>query len=232
MHELDPETACYRSLRTYEDHFSQMMLEVRKLGSAWLLASFGALAVLVKGGLATSSLLTTCQAIAFVCLLAGVGVLVLWILDLTVYRGLLESAFLVGLRIEQRHPDIPPIRSMMMLIARASGMGRYQVWFYRGPLIAFAVISLAASLCELPSSKSLGNAFLIPILPTLSIGLVLVECLGFAQSERGKLERMREIGIITGADEGELQRNVHATVAGWGQRFVSGDVARDRAFGS
>ena len=141
--------AFYRTVQSYEAHFNQLEFEVRKIASAWLLASFAALAFLLRGDLDDStSLVGTFPLVVLVCTLAQIGLFLMWILDQVVYHGLLDAAFTAALRIEARFPELVPLRSLMLRISAGTddgrggiGMARYLRLFYLLPMLAFATIA-------------------------------------------------------------------------------------------
>jgi hypothetical protein len=144
--------AFYRSAQTYEHHFNDTEFEIRKLASAWLLASFAAIAFLIRGELQEqSSLAGPLQLIVIVAALAQTGLFLLWILDQVVYHGLLDAAFTLALHIERRYGELPPLRSMMMRIsagadgAHGTGMARHLKLFYLIPMGVYALLAWAAT---------------------------------------------------------------------------------------
>ena len=135
----------YASIATYEHHFNDMEMEVRKFASAWLLASLGAIAYLVRQQL-TDSLVDAKLLIVIVCLMANLGLLILWILDQMVYHRLLNAVFLLGLRMEYTYAELPPIRTLMMLFSKKHGMARYLRFFYLVPMYAMAILAAVVAI--------------------------------------------------------------------------------------
>jgi len=146
----NPDLACYATISDYEHHFNGMEFEVRKLASAWLLVSFGAIAFVVRGELGTSRMLEAAPTLIVIACLTNVGLLVLWMLDQVVYHGLLDAVFVTALRIEQKYPQLPPIRSMMMVISGGRGMARYLAYFYLVPMGILSLIAIIAAI-QLPA---------------------------------------------------------------------------------
>jgi hypothetical protein len=137
----------YKSISTYEHHFNSLETELRKLASVWLLAALGAIAYLVRQNVA-DSLLDAKLLIAIVALMGNAGLLVLWILDQLVYHRLLNSVFLLGLRMEYKDRSIPPIRTLMMLFSRKRGMARFLRLFYLVPMWSLAAVSVIAGVWQ------------------------------------------------------------------------------------
>jgi hypothetical protein len=145
----DPDAEIYASLRNYEEHFNGVQVEVKKLASTWMLATFAAIAFIVRGDLSLrQSLLDSGSLLVLIGLGSNIGLLSLWILDQRVNQNLLSAAFAVGLVLERTNPTLPPIRSMMWVNSGFRGMGRYHALFYVCPMVlnvAAAVYGLQAS---------------------------------------------------------------------------------------
>ncbi|MFL6743900.1 MAG: hypothetical protein ACJ8E3_08105, partial [Sphingomicrobium sp.] len=139
----------YKSLREYEEHFNRTQVEVKKLASAWMLASFAAIAFIVRGDLSAKNTLLDSGSLLVVIGLGGnIGLLSLWLLDQLVNQRLLGSAFRVGLLLERSNPTFPPIRSKMWLSAKAHGVGRHHSFFYACPM-AFNTSAAAYGLAQM-----------------------------------------------------------------------------------
>ncbi len=137
----------YASLREYEHHFNKIELEIRKLASAWLLAVFGGIAFIVRGqGISDDLIIGKQLLIPLLCLLGSVGLFTLWIQDYVVYHGLLRAVFMMGLRLEHKHPCLPPLRSLMMAISGGTGMGPLMKLYYQIPMAVFAAIAAGSSI--------------------------------------------------------------------------------------
>jgi hypothetical protein len=137
--------AKYNQIKEYEHHFNNLETEIRKFASAWLLVALGAIAFLVRGA-AESPLVAPKVLVPVVCLMGNIGLVVLWILDQLVYHRLLNAVFLLGLRMEYLHPNLPPIRTLMVLYSRKRGMARYIRLYYLVPMIVLALVSIIALL--------------------------------------------------------------------------------------
>lgn len=134
--------AFYKTVQVYEHHFNMLEFEVRKLASAWLIASFGAIAFIVRGGLAIDkTLISPDPLLILVAGLAQIGLFSLWILDQVVYHSLLDAVFTTALHLERRLPELPPLRSTMMRLTGGAGVARYLSLFYQLPMLVFAVIA-------------------------------------------------------------------------------------------
>ena len=78
-----------------ERHFNSIQAGIRNRAATWLLAAFGAIAVLIKTSKDTTWLVPSSVLIGIVCLMATMGLLILWINDQLVYQRLLNSVFLI-----------------------------------------------------------------------------------------------------------------------------------------
>ncbi|HUE79730.1 MAG TPA: hypothetical protein VMN38_08875 [Sphingomicrobium sp.] len=187
--DLDAET--YSSLRNYEEHFNGVQVEVKKLASAWMLATFAAIAFIVRGDLSTQqSLLDSGSLLVLIGLGSNIGLLSLWILDQRVNQNLLSAAFDVGLTLERTNPNLPPIRSMMWLNSGSRGMGRYHALFYVCPMI----LNVAASIYGLGASPAAYWPWLL-ICTAVAIGALLAPLSQsiMASSERQSSDEIRKI---------------------------------------
>lgn len=133
----------YKTLSEYEHHFDSMELEVRKIASYWLGVIFAAIAFIVRGSLhADVSLASASTLLCLIALLGNTGMFALWSIDQRVYHALLNAVFRIGLTLEHRYPQIPPIRAQMWRNSENCGMGRYQVLFYVLPMGLIALVGL------------------------------------------------------------------------------------------
>ena len=113
----DADFEVYKTLRDFEQHFNQTQVEVKKLASAWMLATFAAVAFIVRGELAGRSLLDNGSLLVVIGLAGNIGLLSLWILDQQVNQPLIGAAFRVGMLLERSNPRLPPIRCTIITSA-------------------------------------------------------------------------------------------------------------------
>ncbi len=137
-----------------ERHFNESQSAIRNLASGWMLAAFAAIAILLKSDSTVTWLVSPVLLVGVVSVMATLGLLVLWINDQLVYQRLLESGFIIALKMEYDNPQLPPIRSMMMYSAEGKGMSRWMTYFYTIPMWAFLAVTLAATVLR----KSIGSA--------------------------------------------------------------------------
>ena len=98
----------------------------------------------------------------------------LWTIDQLVYHRLLNSVFLVGLKLEFDNPRIPPIRSAMMVASGNRGRARLIAFFYAVPIGALGLTAVAVSayhattvddLFSLGTGLSVAALFAVALLP-------------------------------------------------------------------
>ena len=131
----------YWKIAEMEQRFNATQSGVRALASTWMLAAFGAIAVLIRTEEGVTWFFHGQMLIVVVSTMASLGLFTLWIVDQIVFQRLLNSAFLVGLKLEHDIRTLPPIRSVMMYAAEGVGMSRWLRLFYFVPMVAFLVLS-------------------------------------------------------------------------------------------
>jgi hypothetical protein len=184
------ENEVYATLREYEEHFNTTQVEIKKLASGWMLIVFTAIGFIIRGDLvAGRSLFDSALLLGLIGFGGNIGLISLWILDQRVYQLLMNADFEVGLVIEQRNPDLPPVRSIMWVNSGGRGMARYHALFYACPMFlgtAAAVYGAAVS----PSDH--WWLWLVALIAAATFGMVLYEWLG-ADMESKMGERSAEI---------------------------------------
>lgn len=106
----------YTEIGNYERHFNNVQSIYRGMASSWLLAAFGAIGFILFSK-DTPHGLSLDLLIAYIALFCGIGLLLLWNLDINVYHRLLISCFDAGCRFEencQNMISLPKIRSNML----------------------------------------------------------------------------------------------------------------------
>jgi hypothetical protein len=140
-----------------ERHFNTLQGAYRGLASTWLLAMFGGLGFVLK------DMAESREKWLVVCGLgvaAGVGILLLWMLDVLVYHRLLLAYFDNGKEIERACRDwLPPFRNSMKSPGGPNAVRKSIGGFYAGLGTAAVLVAGAGAL------KWLGPAgLLIPVL--------------------------------------------------------------------
>ena len=162
-----------------ERHFNGIQAGIRNRAATWLLAAFGAIAVLIKTSKDTTWLVPSSVLIGIVCLMATMGLLILWINDQLVYQRLLNSVFLIGLKNECDNKRLPPVRAMMMYSPEGKGMSRWMTYYYTIPMICFLSISILVTLLKErigATSKALNSEWSLWVLVAICIaqGIVII----------------------------------------------------------
>lgn len=123
----------YERLLHHEKQFNTHLAEIRKIASAWLLATMGAVAYIIRG--AEDGVLSQQDAtlVLLVALLGAVGLTVLWVMDRLVYGRLLDATIFLALQMEHGHrEELPLIRST--ILALSGSMNTYIAAFYYVPV--------------------------------------------------------------------------------------------------
>lgn len=158
-----------------ERHFNSTQAEIRKHAATWMLAAFGAIAILLKSSSEFQWAVAPAVLVCVVSAMATIGLLVLWIDDQLVYQRLLDCGFIIALKMEYDHPELPPIRSMMMYAAEGKGMARWMTLFYTIPMWGLLAISVTATLLRediqaTPQDAVTGSGLVIMVLLCLAQG--------------------------------------------------------------
>jgi hypothetical protein len=151
--EADGETL--NRLAENERHFQTIQAGVRGLASTWTLAAFASIAILLKQAKDVTWLFSPLALVIIViiiCLMANIGLSILWIIDQLVYQRLFNTNYLGGLRLEQQFSFIPPVRAIQALTTRRRSIASWVKLFYIGPILAFAVTALVAIVISISSA--------------------------------------------------------------------------------
>jgi hypothetical protein len=183
----------YRSFQAYESHFNNLQATLRGLASVWLLSALGAFAFLLQAEGAQLAIQRE-LAIAVVSLLGTVGLAVLWTIDQLVYQRLLASVFIVGLKMEFDFPDIPPMRTTMLLNAPSErgGMTPLLRIFYLVPIATLVSVGVASTIIFVEASKTVYWLRVAAAAAAVIVAL-LVLMASLRQSE-SMVDRARDIG--------------------------------------
>jgi hypothetical protein len=150
--EADNETL--NRLAENERHFHTIQAGVRGLASTWTLAAFASIAIVLKQQKDVTWLFPPFALVILICLMVNIGLSVLWIIDQMVYQRLSNANYIAGLRLEQQFSFIPPVRAIQRISAREMSIASWIKFFYIGPILAFAVIALAAASISMYSPKA------------------------------------------------------------------------------
>ncbi|UCD80670.1 MAG: hypothetical protein JSW26_04340 [Desulfobacterales bacterium] len=131
----------YWKLSEMEERYNASSGGIRTLASAWILAALGAIGWLFNSYKFDNWPIPLGLLVVIVSLLATAGITTLWVMDQLVFHRLLNSVFLIGLKMEKDDPDLPPIRSMMLKTQEGSGTSKWELLFYLAPIITFILLS-------------------------------------------------------------------------------------------
>jgi hypothetical protein len=134
----------------YERHFNDIQSKYRALASTWLLATFGGVGFVLSQRTLELPFDRLVGA-GFLGVAGAVGVVLLWVLDLLVYHRLLDAVFVAALKLEADYPQLPRLRTNMVLSLDKEGVLPRVVWFYMagtGVLLLVATSLFAAALWD------------------------------------------------------------------------------------
>jgi len=168
---ISPKMVYEASARLFEDerHFNLMQNTLRSLSSAWLLAAFAAMGLLLQHNAGQDYVVHRTLLITVVAAMGVIGIGVLFLLDQMVYQNLLSASFLVGLQMEYDFPFLPPTRATSLVFsmkAASHGMPQILKWYYFAPiwfLILSALIGAVAYMAE-SADVILGGILLLGVL--------------------------------------------------------------------
>lgn len=136
----------YWKLSEIEERFNSSSGGIRGLASAWLLASLGAIGWIFSAYNPEIWPLPMGFLAIVVMTLGNIGITTLWVMDQLVFHRLLNSVFLVGLKIEKDDCEIPPIRSIMMKTQEGLGTYRWERFFYITPISIYILLSIVITI--------------------------------------------------------------------------------------
>ena len=119
-----------------ERHFNNVSSTYKTMASTWLLAVFGGIGFILANAIEPKLLLT-----AGIGLAGGIGIFLLWLMDMRVYQQLLVANFVEGLRMEKENSWLPQVRKNMIETQLSGSVTQNLAWFYllgiAIPLIVF-----------------------------------------------------------------------------------------------
>jgi hypothetical protein len=148
--EVDSDTL--NRLAENERHFHTIQAGVRGLASTWVLAAFAGIAALLQQSKDVTWLFRPFALVIVICLMANIGLSVLWIIDQLVYQRLFNTNYIAGLRLEQQFSFIPPVRAIQALTTRRRSIASWVKFFYVGPILVFAATAFVAAI--IPNTTS------------------------------------------------------------------------------
>jgi FtsH-binding integral membrane protein len=121
-----------------ERHFNTLQSVYRGVASSWLLATFGAVGILLfdKDGHVAHPWLS-----GGICMLGALGICLLWMLDLHIYHRILEAAFDQALALEEKFPWLMQLRGTARRYTKAHVRQRL-AWYYLFTSLAPAAVGV------------------------------------------------------------------------------------------
>jgi hypothetical protein len=221
----------YWKLSEMEERFNASSGGIRTLASGWLLASLAAIGWLLDPSRGSSNwLVPVGLLVCVVSSLSVAGIATLWVLDHLVFKRLLNSVFLVGLRMEKLDPALPPIRTMMLKTMAGRGTYLWEMLFYVAPIFVFTALSIGV-VTIVPGSFFAYNPFNTPIWPQAVAGVLVLSQILIAA---WVIWNQRLISLETraawfGDDEftrSIRDRTLEQTIGAWRYRTLQSDETR------
>lgn len=150
MSELEPTLLEQRSsiytfaeLGAQERHLGTTQANYRGLAAVWLLSTFAGTAwSMTQPELALG--LHPLLLVSGIGAAGAAGQVLMWNLDLMVTNRMLDAVLIEGLRLEQRHPHLPPIRTNMMALYGGRGiLERVAAYYFTGVVLSLVIAGLA-----------------------------------------------------------------------------------------
>lgn len=152
-----------------ERHFNDIQARYRSMASIWLLATFSAIGFVISKTISID--IDPEVLIAITAAAGGIGIILLWVVDLMVYHRLLDSCFIEGLILEEQYSWLPPMRQNMMNTQKGQGVLLRVVGFYLGPSVLLTLVA-GGSLSFWVGRDHLTYAVVSMLLTCLLAGLV------------------------------------------------------------
>jgi hypothetical protein len=164
----------YVELGSGERHFNNLQTTYRTFASTWLLAAFAATGFVLS--MKTDPAIPRGLLVSGIGLGAGVGIYLLWLIDLVFYQRLLSAFFQEAEILERKYEWLPQVRRNMRYLAQEKGAFAVR-WFY---IVATALMALLGWLglllwllgLNIPRVVVLGVATLITIAYVIGIGVL------------------------------------------------------------
>lgn len=157
----------YKRLQIHEEQYNTQLIELRKLGSAWLLAAFAGIGFMLRG--INPEIINPKLGIVLVSFLGAIGLFVLWLLDRHVYFKLLNSTIYQAIKMEfENKESLPQIR--ITNLATCGNLSIFVEAFYSIPICIMLAISVgyltsfANTLTDYPASYLIPTTAVIILL--------------------------------------------------------------------
>lgn len=131
--------ALYSQLKFHKDHFSNMQNRYRALSSTWFLAALAGIGYVLAQHEKLEIPFNILLAVILLCFCAGFGILLLWHLDIILYRKLWLATVVELARLEEKHRWLP-CTNLNILQTTQNKYRCYQSLFYIGINSIFLII--------------------------------------------------------------------------------------------
>jgi hypothetical protein len=118
----------YCELGQIERHHSNIQSSYRTLASTWMLAAFAGIGFVISAKEFPFDIPRELFVLA-IAFAGGIGLVLLWVLDLMFYQRLLDAAFAEARQLEVTHDWLPQPRNNMRAILAGKGL-QIVIWYY------------------------------------------------------------------------------------------------------
>ena len=120
----------WKEVKTIERPFNEVEGRYRLLASTWFLAAFGGMGYVLSAH--NKIPFPSAWIILGISVAASLGIQLLWVIDLLVYRRLSDANFLTGLKLEKTNPTLPQVGWSQVEYFKGQGTTKQVVLFYVG----------------------------------------------------------------------------------------------------
>lgn len=158
----------YSQIKAQKDHFSNMQIRYRSISSAWLLAAFAGIGLLLSQHNLQLPF-NTLIGILILSFCTIFGLTLLWHLDIVLYQKLWLGTVVTLAKLEKDHKWLPRVNLNVLMIKSNKSYRFFQSIYYIGLNCVFILIGALASFIIFPIS--ILNSSIIVI---LSISLMIL----------------------------------------------------------
>jgi hypothetical protein len=154
----------YAQLKAHKDHFSNMQNRYRSLASTWILAAFVGIGYLFSRHKIDLPF-NTSIAVVILCVLATIGISLLWHLDIVVYQKLWFGTIIEMSRLEKKNKWLLKVNNEILKSHASKEYRFFQSYFYIGCNMILLVMACAISaIMGYPNFYILGASVVVGML--------------------------------------------------------------------
>lgn len=157
----------YAQLKAHKDHFSNMQNRYRSLASTWILAAFVGIGYLFSRHKIDLPF-NTSIAVVILCVLATIGISLLWHLDIVVYQKLWFGTIIEMARLEKKNKWLLGVNNEILKAHASKEYHFFQSYFYIGCNIILLVMG-----CVISAIMGYPNFYVVGISVAVGVAIVL-----------------------------------------------------------